>query len=41
MLKLDSARMEMEAQGGGPVEKRIQRSLTKVWLRRESVRGIK
>lgn len=36
MLKLDSARTDMEVQVQGPVEKRAQRSLIKIWSRRES-----
>ena len=35
-LKLDSARMDTEGQGLGMVKKRTQRSVIKVWSRRES-----
>ena len=35
-LKLDSARMDIEGQGLGMVKKRTQRSMIKVWSRRES-----
>lgn len=36
MLKLDSARTDMEVQVQGPVEKKAQRSLINIWSRRES-----
>ena len=37
LLKLDSARMDTEGQGQGLVKKRTQRSMIKVWSRRESL----
>ena len=36
-LKLDSARMDTEGQGLDMVKKRTQRSMIKVWSRRESL----